>query len=56
MLRKAKIVQRMSPSRESIVVGVSWRRLFLWSVETVAGVGGVFFVAAAKVGCGFVIV
>jgi hypothetical protein len=46
----------MSPSRESIVVGVSWRRLFLWSVEAVAGVGGGLIVAAAKVGCGFVIV
>lgn len=49
------MIQRMSPSRESIVVGVP-QRFLLWSVEVMAGVGGVFPVAAVKIGCGLVIV
>lgn len=54
MLRKAKMVQRISPSRESIVVEVS-RSFFRWSVEVKAGVGGMLPVAAVKVGCGLAI-
>lgn len=55
MLRKAKMVQRMSPSRDRIEVEVS-RCFFLWSAEAVAGRGGVFSAGAVKIGCGLVIV
>lgn len=48
MLRKAKMIERISPSRESIVDGVLQRRLFLWSVEAVAGVGCIFSGTAVK--------
>jgi len=52
MLRKTKMIERMSPSRESIVDGVLQRRLFLWSVEAVAGVGCIFSGTAVKLCCG----